>query len=74
MRGRKRRTLKEWRRERDLTLKELGDAVGVSYVTIHGWENYRSEPRASDIAKLEKALGIKWSDDVLYNANNAKSN
>lgn len=74
MRGRKRRTLKEWRRERDLTLRELGSMVGVSYATIHGWENYRTEPRASDIAKLEKALNIKWSDDVLYNAKSVKSN
>ena len=65
VRYRTRYTLKQWRAVRGLTLKQVADAVGKSYGIVWNWENGKSEPRASDIAKLEQVLNIKWSDDVV---------
>lgn len=64
MRYRVRYTLRQWRNLRGKTLKEVGEAVGVSAVTIHKWETGKGEPKASQIAKIEQVLDIKWSDDI----------
>lgn len=64
MRYRVKYTLKQWRVLRGLTQKAVGDALGVSDVTIHKWETGKGEPKASQIAKLEQVLNIKWSDDI----------
>ena len=59
-----RRTLKEWRKHRGLTQSELAEAVGRDRMTISRWEN-GGQPKASDIAKIEQALDITWSTDVV---------
>lgn len=74
MRKQTKYTLKQWRALKGLTLAEVADAVGKSYGAVWAWENGKAEPRASDIAKLEQIYEIKWSDDVIYPANNVKSN
>lgn len=64
MRYRVKYTLKQWRLLRGKTQRQIGDALGVSDVTIHNWETGKLEPKASYIAKLEEVLDIKWSDDI----------
>ena len=59
-------TLKQWRYIAGLSQSELAEAVGRDVSTIVRWEKEEgAQPRAADIAKIEKALGIEWSRDVL---------
>jgi transcriptional regulator with XRE-family HTH domain len=51
--------LKELRRRRVLTLRELEDESGVSYNTIWRIENGYREARPSTIRKLAAALGVE---------------
>lgn len=64
MRYRVRYTLKQWRQLAGLTQVELAKAVGKDQTTIVRWEKGETQPKADDIAKIEKVLKIKWSDDV----------
>ena len=57
-------TLKQWRRIRGLSQKQLGDLVGVTRQTVMVWENDGIPTNADTIAKLEKALDINWRDVV----------
>jgi transcriptional regulator with XRE-family HTH domain len=57
-------TLRQWRKFRDLTIKEASKRIGVSEVTIISWE-HGSNPSSKYISAIEKAYDIKWSDDVL---------
>ncbi len=52
------RTIKEWRARRFLTQQELGEKVGVSYMSISNWENGIKTPRAKHMRALAAALGI----------------
>jgi len=56
--------LKELRRRRVLTLRELEEESGVSYNTIWRIENGYREARPSTIRKLAAALKIKPEDLV----------
>lgn len=58
-------TLKQWRRFNNMTQTELADAIDRSQVTVANWEKGASQPNASDIAKIEAALNIDWSNDVI---------
>lgn len=51
--------LKELRRRRVLTLRELEEESGVSYNTIWRLENGHNDARPSTIRKLAAALGVK---------------
>ena len=64
MRYRVRYTLKQWRQLTGLTQVELAKAVGKDQTTIVRWEKGETQPKADDIAKIEKVLKIKWSDDI----------
>jgi len=50
--------LREWRKKRDMTLKQLGDASGVHYVSIARLEAGDLDPQLSTLLKLCGALGI----------------
>jgi len=50
--------LKEWRKQRGLTLMALADKAGVHYVTLAEIEAGRADPRLSTLLKLCKALKI----------------
>lgn len=39
------KTLKEWRKEKGISAKELAEKLGLSNVTIHHWENGTYELR-----------------------------
>jgi transcriptional regulator with XRE-family HTH domain len=50
--------LRELRRRRALTLRDLGALAGVAYDTIHGLEVGKHQPRPSTVRKLADALGV----------------
>jgi len=51
--------LRELRRRRVLTLRELEEESGVSYNTIWRLENGHNDARPSTIRKLATALGVE---------------
>jgi transcriptional regulator with XRE-family HTH domain len=57
--------LRELRRLRVLTLRELEEESGVSYNTIWRLENGHREARPSTIRKLAAALGVEASELVV---------
>lgn len=65
MRYRVKYTLKQWRQLAGLTQEALADMIGCDRTTLVRWEQGKTQPKADDIAKLERALSIKWSDDVV---------
>lgn len=65
MRYRVRHTLRQWRQLAGLTQEDLAVVVGRDRTTIVRWEQGKTHPTAEDIAKIETALSVKWSDDVI---------
>ena len=57
--------LRELRRLRVLTLRELEEESGVSYNTIWRLESGRRQARPSTIRKLAAALGVEASELVV---------
>jgi transcriptional regulator with XRE-family HTH domain len=57
--------LRELRRLRVLTLRELEEKSGISYNTIWRLENGYREARPSTIRKLAAALGVEASELVV---------
>ena len=57
--------LKELRRLRVLTLRELEEESGVSYNTIWRLENGYRQARPSTIRRLAAALGVEASELVV---------
>ncbi len=57
--------IKELRKEKNLTIKELSSKSGISTVTINNYELGKSNPSLLSIQKLSKAL--KCDFNVLYN-------
>jgi transcriptional regulator with XRE-family HTH domain len=54
--------LREWRERRGLSLRQLGERAGVSYVTISRIENGEMSPTVAMLEKLAGALGISVRD------------
>ena len=54
--------LRAWRDRRGLSLHELADMAGVSYVTIARIESKRMSPTVTTLDKLAQALGITVRD------------
>jgi transcriptional regulator with XRE-family HTH domain len=57
--------LRELRRRRVLTLRELEEESGVSYNTVWRLENGYREARPSTIRRLAAALGVEASELVV---------
>ncbi len=55
-------TLKEIRRQKGLSQKDLADESGVGQDTISGIESGRHEPRPSTLRKLAAALDVEVAD------------
>lgn len=51
-------TLRNARKERKLTQRQLADRIGVKYTTYSNWENEHSTPSPSMIATLADALQV----------------
>ncbi len=62
--------LRELRRLRVLTLRELEEESGVSYNTIWRLENGHRQARPSTIRKLAVALGVEASELVIASEGN----
>ena len=56
--------LRQIRKRRVLTLRELGEVSGVSYNTIWRLENGFTQARPSTIRKLASALGVEAEELV----------
>jgi len=56
--------IRELRKERNLSQKQLGEAIGVDFRTVSFWETERYEPNISQIIKLCKLFQIE-SDYLL---------
>ena len=54
--------IKEWRKKRGLTQEKLAELVGIHPNTLLKWEYGTREPKASELQKLAKALGITEAD------------
>jgi transcriptional regulator with XRE-family HTH domain len=54
--------LRAWRQRRDLSLRKLAEAAGVSYVTISRIEQGRMSPTVAMLERLAMALGITVRD------------
>jgi XRE family transcriptional regulator, fatty acid utilization regulator len=50
--------LKQWRERRGLSLRQLGERSGVSFVNISNIETGKADPRLSTLERLARALGI----------------
>lgn len=51
-------TMRELRRRKLLTQKELAEAVGASYQTIQRWESGESTPRPAAMRRLCAVLDV----------------
>jgi ribosome-binding protein aMBF1 (putative translation factor) len=51
-----------FRREKDMSLRELADMMGVSVSCIWTWESGRVIPRKENAEKLEKLLTLDTAD------------
>lgn len=60
--------LREARKNKGLTQKELAEVIGVAKSTVAGYEIGNSEPNAMTIGKIMTALGVDanylWQDEM----------
>ena len=56
--------IRELRKERNMSQKQLGEAIGVDFRTVSFWENERYEPNITQIIKLCKLFQVE-SDYLL---------
>lgn len=54
--------LREYRKRSGLTMKALGQRVGVSMHSIFRWEVGKSSPTAKELVQLAAALGVTPND------------
>lgn len=59
------RNLNKYLKERNLTQKEVAEAIGVSQQSMNYWSSGRNLPRMDKIQLLADYLGIRYSD-LLY--------
>lgn len=58
-------TLKQWRKLRDMSRKELAERIGKTEITIWNWERGQTSPRASDIKAIREVLMLTPEDNIL---------
>lgn len=63
--------LKSLRVEQNLTQQNLGDAVGVSTVTIRAWERNTKKPAMDALLSLGRVLNISMDTLLDFHLNNA---
>ena len=56
--------IRELRKERNMSQKQLGEAIGVDFRTVSFWETERYEPNITQIIKLCKLFQVE-SDFLL---------
>jgi transcriptional regulator with XRE-family HTH domain len=58
-------TLREWRRIKEVSQKELADLIKVHVNTIINWEENPGKMTADKAALVANALGVPF-DDILF--------
>ena len=53
------KTLKEWRNDRYLSVRELAELAGVTSATVSYIENGKTIPRQKSVRKIAEALGVE---------------
>ena len=53
-----RERLRELRKENQLSMKQLANAIGTSDVAVNNWENGINEPKISYLFKLAKFFNV----------------
>lgn len=56
--------IKELRKEKKLTQKELASAIGVTQGVIHFWETGRNKPSTYNLILLSRVLGRSLTNDL----------
>lgn len=56
--------IKQIRKEKGLTLGELGNMLGLSRANMHHWESGRSKPSSKNLKALSDALKVPLSELV----------
>lgn len=51
-------TIQDYRKRKYRTAQEFADALGMPLYRVQAWENKTVAPRAKDIRKVAKVLGI----------------
>lgn len=67
--------IKEYRKKRNMTQKELGEIIGVKHNTISDYERGRTEPEQDSLFAIAKTLKVSVDDffPVLDNTNSLKN-
>lgn len=55
-------TMREWRRARGITQKQLAETCGVHPNTIRGWEEHPERVSIADGKTIAKALNVTLDD------------
>ena len=63
--------IRELRRARSMTQKELADRVGTTQKRICYWERERNIPTLQNAAKIAQALGCRMEDLIQEKRNEA---
>ena len=58
-------TIRQWRRLKEMSQKNLADACGVHENTIRNWEEDSSQIKLSDAIKLSEVFGVSI-DDIVF--------
>ena len=56
--------LKELRKEKKMSVKDLADEIDVSYQTIYRWENGERIPDGFNMGKLMNVFGVRFKDII----------
>lgn len=57
--------LKDYREKNNITLKEMADLIGISFVELNNIELRKNKPSAKTIQKISKTLNLDF--DYLFN-------
>ena len=63
--------IKSARQARELTLAEVGSALGVTRQYVYAWEAGRRNPGPKHLAKLAEVLGLQVTDLLPRESDNA---
>ena len=56
--------IKKYRKEKNLTQKQLGELSGTSEITVRQYELGKRQPRLEQLRRIASALDVEWTDLV----------
>lgn len=66
-------TLKKLRKNKDLTIKEASQTIGVTERTLWSWENNKTVPKINFIPIIEELYDCKYDEIFFLDQNYAES-